>query len=52
MNLFMVYVGGYTASSNIELHDMRFVIGETIESCYPQLLQEWGGGANRETLFR
>lgn len=43
MNLFMVYVGGYTASSNIELHDMRFVVGETIESCYPQLLKEWWG---------
>ncbi len=46
MNLFMVYVGGYTVSSNIELHDMRFVIGETIESCYPQLLQEWWGEKN------
>jgi len=43
MHLFMVYVGGYTENANVELHDMRFVVGETIEDCYPELIKQWWG---------
>ncbi len=43
MNLFMVYIGGYKDNANLELHDMRFVIGEKIEDCYPTLKNQWWG---------
>ncbi|MEJ0062321.1 MAG: DUF1543 domain-containing protein [Alphaproteobacteria bacterium] len=43
MNLFMAYIGGYKKDANIELHDMRFVAGETIEDCYDDLLKQWWG---------
>jgi hypothetical protein len=43
MKLFMFYVGGDCGGSNIELHDIRFSVGETIESCYPDLRQQWWG---------
>lgn len=43
MNLFMAYIGGYKENANIELHDMRFVIGDTIEDCYPELIRQWWG---------
>lgn len=48
MKLFMVYLGGSAGKSNIEVHDVRFVVGETIEDTYPQLIQEWYG--NRKGL--
>lgn len=41
--LFAVYVGGKTETSNIELHDMRFVVGEKIEDCYDELRRQWWG---------
>ncbi len=43
MNLFMIYVGGYKENANLELHDMRFVIGNTVEDCYPELIKQWWG---------
>ncbi len=39
----MVYVGGHTPTSNLEVHDMRFVVGETIEDCYKELQKQWWG---------
>ena len=41
--LFMVYLGGRVPESHIELHDIRFVIGESIEETYPTLRKEWFG---------
>ena len=41
--LFMVYLGGRAATSHIELHDVRFVAGHSIEETYPLLRQEWFG---------
>lgn len=41
--LFMVYVGGHTETSNVEVHDIRFVVGETIEDCIPDLRAQWWG---------
>lgn len=43
MKLFAVYVGGETEQSNIELHDLRFSIGDTIEDCYADLKSQWWG---------
>lgn len=43
MRLFMVYLGGTAPGANIELHDVRFVVGETIEDTFPQLRQQWFG---------
>ncbi|MCC5854167.1 MAG: DUF1543 domain-containing protein [Idiomarina sp.] len=43
MNLFMVYVGGSAPGANIEVHDIRFVVGERIEDCYPALRKQWYG---------
>lgn len=43
MKLFLVYLGGAFAQANIELHDVRFVVGDTIEDTYPQLRQQWFG---------
>ena len=41
MKLFMFYVGGQCKNSNIELHDVRFSVGETIDACYDDLRQQW-----------
>lgn len=43
MKLFAVFVGGNHARANVELHDMRFVIGETLEDTIPQLRAAWWG---------
>lgn len=43
MKLFAFYVGGETANSNTELHDMRFAVGERMEDCYESLRQQWWG---------
>lgn len=43
MHLFMIYIGGRTDRSLIELHDMRFVIAKSIEETYPILRQSWWG---------
>jgi len=41
--LFMVYLGGKAATSHIELHDIRFVVGDSIEETYLTLRKEWFG---------
>jgi hypothetical protein len=41
--LFAVYLGGRAPRASIELHDMVFVAGETIEDCYDQILDRWFG---------
>lgn len=43
MNLFIIYIGGKTSGSLIELHDMRFVIANKIEDTYEELRQSWWG---------
>jgi hypothetical protein len=39
--LFAVYLGGYAPHCHVELHDMVFVVGETIEATFPQLIHKW-----------
>jgi hypothetical protein len=43
MKLFMFYVGGNFGNSNVELHDVRFSIGETAEDCHDDLREQWWG---------
>lgn len=43
MKLFMVYIGGSAGKSNIEVHDIRFVLGDTIEDTIPELIEQWYG---------
>lgn len=46
MKLFMFYVGGNCGNSNVELHDVRFSIGETPEDCHADLRHQWWGDAD------
>ena len=41
--LFMVCLGGKVSGCNIEMHDIRFVCGESFEQTIPQLKQQWCG---------
>jgi hypothetical protein len=43
MKLFMFYVGGDCGNSNVELHDVRFSIGERPEGCFEDLRRQWWG---------
>lgn len=43
MKLFMFYIGGSAPRANIEVHDLRFVAGESVEACYPALRKYWYG---------
>lgn len=43
MKLFAVFVGGHHPRANIELHDLRFVTGDTLEDTIPQLRAAWWG---------
>lgn len=42
-NLYLVYLGGRTPKSNIELHDIQFVTGSKIEDTYQTLREKWFG---------
>jgi len=43
MQLFLVVLGGRIEGCHIELHDVRFVVGTSIEDTLPQLRQQWFG---------
>jgi hypothetical protein len=43
LKLFSVVLGGRATGCNIELHDVVFVIGHSIEETYPQLVNKWFG---------
>lgn len=43
MKLYMFYIGGSAPGANIEVHDVRFVVGESVEACYPALRKHWYG---------
>ena len=44
--LFLVVVGGRSPKANIELHDVRWVIGTKIEDTFEQLRNDWFGSNN------
>ena len=39
----MFYIGGDCGNSNIELHDIRFSVGNRAEDCYDDLRRQWWG---------
>ena len=41
--LFIVVLGGRSLRSNIEIHDVRWVVGKTIEDTFPELRKQWLG---------
>ena len=41
--LFAVMLGGRAQGCHIELHDVVFVVGPTLEASYPALLNKWFG---------
>tara|TARA_Y100001968_G_C19358946_1_gene718695 strand:+ start:483 stop:1109 length:627 start_codon:yes stop_codon:yes gene_type:complete len=41
--LYLVLLGGRTKNSNIEQHDIRWVVGHRIEDTFKQLRKEWFG---------
>lgn len=45
--LFAVFLGGRAEGCNIELHDVVFVVGESLEETYPQLIKKWFGAQKR-----
>jgi|SRR5579871_4770861 len=47
LHLFAVYLGGRAPKCNIELHDVVFVVGPSIEDTYSQLLDKWFGSPLR-----
>lgn len=45
--LFAVYLGGRADKCNIELHDVVFVVGSSIEKTYPLLAKKWFGNLHQ-----
>lgn len=43
MMLWAVLVGGTVEGMRLEVHDILFASGETIEDCYPALRAQWRG---------
>jgi len=46
LSLFIVVLGGRSLKSNIEIHDVRWVIGQSIEDTFPELRRQWLGKKN------
>ena len=44
--IYLVVIGGRSPKANIELHDVRWVIGSTIEDTFDQLRNGWFGSMN------
>ena len=44
--LFLVVLGGRASKANIELHDVRWVVGSKIEDTFDTLRSEWFGSPN------
>ncbi len=42
-SLFLVVLGGRVPAAHIELHDVRFVVGATIDDTLPALRRQWFG---------
>tara|TARA_Y100001968_G_scaffold62671_1_gene53423 strand:+ start:364 stop:918 length:555 start_codon:yes stop_codon:yes gene_type:complete len=43
LSLFIVVLGGRSLKSNIEIHDVRWVVGKTIDDTIPELRKQWLG---------
>lgn len=47
LKLFAVLLGGRADRCNVELHDVVFAVGHSIEETYPQLKSKWFGNNKR-----
>ncbi|PCI38628.1 MAG: hypothetical protein COB50_02090 [Thiotrichales bacterium] len=47
MKLFAVLLGGRASGCHIELHDVVFTVGKSLEETYPLLVNKWFGESNR-----
>lgn len=45
--LYAVYLGGRAAKCNTELHDVVFVVGNSLKATYHQLMDKWFGDPQR-----
>ena len=43
MNLFLVVLGGRIKGCHVELHDVRWVVGDSLEATIPELKRQWFG---------
>ncbi|MEN3748382.1 DUF1543 domain-containing protein [Sphingomonas sp. HF-S3] len=43
MKLFAIYIGGEHPAANIEVHDVRFIVAESIKATHETLRAEWWG---------
>ena len=43
LNLYLVVIGGRIPKANIEVHDVRWVIGSKIEDTFDVLRKDWFG---------
>ena len=43
LSLYIVVLGGRSLKSNIELHDVTWVLGQSIEDTFPELRKQWLG---------
>ena len=43
--LYLVVLGGKAKKANIELHDVRWVVGSKIQDTYDTLRKDWFGSA-------
>ena len=43
IHLFAVCLGGRASGCNVELHDVVFAVGTSVENCHRQLLDAWFG---------
>ncbi len=43
LSLFIVVLGGRSLKSNIEIHDVRWVLGRSIQDTFPELRKQWIG---------
>ncbi len=46
LSLFIVVLGGRSLKSNIEIHDVRWVLGQSIKDTFPELRKQWLGNRN------
>lgn len=47
LKLYAVLLGGRAKGCSIELHDVVFAIGTSLETLYPQLVNQWFGGMTK-----
>ncbi|MGE3318500.1 MAG: DUF1543 domain-containing protein [Candidatus Berkiella sp.] len=47
LHLYAVLLGGRAPGCHIELHDVVFVVGPSLEDCYPHLVNKWFGGLTK-----